>query len=29
MPPHVPLDFVVPPSYLWPKCNRLLRLGRP
>jgi hypothetical protein len=27
--PHVHIDFVVPPSWLWPKCNRLLRLGRP
>jgi len=30
MPLHVLSDFVVsPPSPLWLKCNRLLRLGRP
>jgi hypothetical protein len=30
MPPHVRIDFVVPPpSWLWPKFNRLPRLGRP
>jgi hypothetical protein len=27
-PPHVHIDFVVPPlSWLWPKCNRLLGWG--
>ena len=29
MPPHVHANFRVPPSWLWRKCNRLLRLGRP
>jgi hypothetical protein len=28
MPPHVHINFVVPPSRVWPKCNRLLRSGR-
>ena len=28
MPPHVPTNFRGPPSWLWRKCNRLLRLGR-
>ena len=27
--PHVPTNFRGPPSWLWRKCNRLLRLGRP
>jgi hypothetical protein len=27
MTPHVPYGFRGPPSRLWPKCNRLLRLG--
>jgi hypothetical protein len=29
MPPHVPYGLRGLPSRLWPKCNRLLRLGRP
>ena len=29
MPPHVHTNFRGPPSWLWRKCNRLLRLGRP
>jgi hypothetical protein len=29
MPPHVPYGLHGFPSRLWPKCNRLLRLGRP
>jgi hypothetical protein len=29
MPPYVPYGFRGLPSRLWPKCNRLLRLGRP
>jgi hypothetical protein len=29
MPPHVPYGLRSLPSRLWPKCNRLLRLGRP
>jgi hypothetical protein len=29
MPPHVPYGLRDLPSRLWPKCNRLLRLGRP
>jgi hypothetical protein len=29
VPPNVYLGFRGPPSRLWPKCNRLLRLGRP
>jgi hypothetical protein len=29
MPPHVHIDLLGPPSWLWPKCNQLLRLGRP
>ena len=29
MPPHVQTNFRGPPSWLWRKCNRLLRLGRP
>jgi hypothetical protein len=29
MPPHVPHGLRGLPSRLWPKCNRLLRLGRP
>jgi hypothetical protein len=29
MPPHVPYRLCGPPSWLWPNCNRLLRLGRP
>ena len=29
MPPHVHTKFRGPPSWLWRKCNRLLRLGRP
>jgi hypothetical protein len=29
MPPHVPYGLHGLPSRLWPKCNRLLRLGRP
>jgi hypothetical protein len=29
MPPHVPYRLRGLPSRLWPKCNRLLRLGRP
>ena len=29
MPPHVHMNFRGPPSWLWRKCNRLLRLGRP
>ena len=29
MPPHIHTSFRVPPSWLWQKCNRLLRLGRP
>jgi hypothetical protein len=28
-PPHVPYGLRCLPSRLWPKCNRLLRLGRP
>ena len=28
MPPHVHTNFRGPPSWLWRKCNRLLRLGR-
>jgi hypothetical protein len=28
MPTHVHTNFRVPPSWLWRKCNRLLRLGR-
>ena len=28
MPPHVHTKFHGPPSWLWRKCNRLLRLGR-
>jgi hypothetical protein len=28
MPPHVPYGLRGLPSRLWPKCNRLLRLGR-
>jgi hypothetical protein len=27
--PHVPYGLRGLPSRLWPKCNRLLRLGRP
>jgi hypothetical protein len=27
MPPHVPYGHRGLPSRLWPKCNRLLRLG--
>jgi hypothetical protein len=29
MPPHVPYGPRGLPSRLWPKCNRLLRVGRP
>jgi hypothetical protein len=29
MPPHVHYGLGGLPSRLWPKCNRLLRLGRP
>jgi hypothetical protein len=29
MPPHVPYGLRGLPSRLWPKCNQLLRLGRP
>ena len=29
MQPHVHTKFRGPPSWLWRKCNRLLRLGRP
>jgi hypothetical protein len=29
MPPHVPYGLRGLPSRLWPKCNRLLWLGRP
>jgi hypothetical protein len=29
MPPHVPYVLRGLPSRLWPKCNRLLRMGRP
>jgi hypothetical protein len=29
MPPYVPYGLRGLPSRLWPKCNRLLRLGRP
>jgi hypothetical protein len=29
MPPHVPYGLRGLSSRLWPKCNRLLRLGRP
>ena len=29
MPPHVHTKFRGPPSWLWRKCNRLLRLGHP
>jgi hypothetical protein len=29
MPPHVPYGLRGLPSRLWPKCNRLLRLGLP
>jgi hypothetical protein len=29
MPPHVPCGLRGLPSRLWPKCNQLLRLGRP
>jgi hypothetical protein len=29
MPPHVPYGLRGLPFRLWPKCNRLLRLGRP
>jgi hypothetical protein len=29
IPPHVPYRLRGLPSRLWPKCNRLLRLGRP
>ena len=29
MPPHVHTNFRGPPSWLWRKCNQLLRLGRP
>jgi hypothetical protein len=29
IPPHVPYELRALPSRLWPKCNRLLRLGRP
>jgi hypothetical protein len=29
VPPHALIHFVVPPSGLWPKCIRLLRLGLP
>jgi hypothetical protein len=28
MPPHVPYGLRGLPSQLWPKCNRLLRMGR-
>jgi len=29
MPPHVRMNFCGFPSWLWRKCSRLLRLGRP
>jgi hypothetical protein len=29
MPPHFPYELRGLPSWLWLKCNRLLRLGRP
>ena len=29
MPPHVHTNFRGPPSWLWRKCNQLLRLERP
>jgi hypothetical protein len=29
VPPHVPYGLRGLPSRLWPKCNRILRLGRP
>jgi hypothetical protein len=29
MPPHVPYGLRGFPSRLWPKCNRLLRVGSP
>jgi hypothetical protein len=29
LPPHVPYGLTGRPSRLWPKCNRLLKLGHP
>jgi len=29
MPPHVHTNFRGPPSWLWRKCNRILRMGPP